>query len=439
MEILIKVGQFLLSLSILVLLHEMGHFVAAKIFGVRVEKFYIFFDPWFSLFKFKRGDTEYGIGWLPLGGYVKISGMIDESMDTDQMKKAPQPHEFRSKPAWQRLIIMISGVVVNFILAIFIYGMVLYTWGEEYLPNKNLTYGISCDSLATSLGFQNGDHILRVGGKEMDNFQQIAHDILLNENREVEVVRNADTLTIQIPESAIQALVKNPIMFIPRFPFVVDEVIPDMPAAKAGFQKDDRLIAIQNEPMQFFDQFRETTQAHKGDTIDVTVLRNNAPVTLTVAVTEDGKVGIRQQADLTKFYETAKKEYTFVEAVPAGIKKGYSTAASYVKQLKLIFKPKTKAYESLGGFISIGKIFPSVWDWQSFWLLTAFLSIILAIMNILPIPALDGGHVLFLCYELITGRKPSDKFLEYAQIAGMILLLALVVYANGNDIVRLFK
>lgn len=439
MEILVKIGQFFLSLSILVLLHEMGHFLCAKLFGVRVEKFYIFFDPWFSLFKFKKGDTEYGVGWLPLGGYVKISGMIDESMDTEQMKQPPQPYEFRTKPAWQRLIIMIAGVVVNFILALAIYGMVLYTWGEEYLPNKSLTYGVSCDSLATSLGFKNGDYILRVGGEEKENFQQIAHDILLNENRTVEVLRGCDTLQIEIPESALQSLVKNPMMFIPRFPFVVNSVVPDMPAAIAGFEKGDKLIAVNNEPMRFFDEFKDITKSHKNDTIDVTVLRNDQPVTMSVVVNEQGKVGIMQQSDLTKFFETAKKEYSFFEAIPAGVKRGYATAVSYLKQLKLIFKPQTKAYESLGGFISIGKIFPGVWDWQSFWALTAFLSIILAIMNILPIPALDGGHVFFLIYEIITGRKPSDKFLETAQIIGMLLLLGLIVYANGNDIIRLFR
>lgn len=439
MEILIRIGQFFLSLSILVLLHETGHFLTAKMFGVRVEKFYIFFDPWFSLFKFKKGETEYGIGWLPLGGYVKIAGMIDESMDTAQMKQAPQPWEFRTKPAWQRLIIMIAGVLVNFLLAILIYVMVLFAWGEEYLPNKNLTYGVTCDSLATSLGFRNGDAVLTVGGKEMDNFQQIAHDILLNQNRDVQVLRDGDTLTIAIPESSLQALIKNPMMLMPRYPFVVDDVMPDLPAAKAGFLKGDKLIAVNNEPMQFIDEFRTMTQAHKGDTIDVTVLRNNSPVTIPVAVTYKGVVGIMQNGDLTKFFETAKKEYTFFESIPAGIKKGYETTVSYLKQLKLIFKPNTKAYESLGGFISIGKIFPGVWDWQSFWLLTAFLSIILAIMNLLPIPALDGGHVLFLFYEIITGRKLSDKFLQVAQVIGMLLLLGLLIYANGNDIVRLFK
>lgn len=439
MEVLIKIAQFFLSLSILIFLHELGHFVCAKLFGVRVEKFYIFFDPWFSLFKFKKGDTEYGVGWLPLGGYVKISGMIDESLDSEQMKQPPQPYEFRSKPAWKRLIIMIAGVVVNFVLAIFIYGMVLLAWGEEYLPNKSLTYGVSCDSLATSLGFHNGDYILRVGGEEKENFQQIAHDILLNENRDVEVLRDGDTLTIPIPESALESLVKNPMMFIPRFPFVIEQVVPNMPASEVGFLKGDRLIAVNDEPMQFFDEFKAITQAHKGDTIVVTVLRNNQPVAIPVAVTYKGMVGIVQNGDLTQFFKTAKKNYSFFESIPAGAKKGYATAVSYIKQLKLIFKPKTKAYESLGGFISIGKIFPGVWDWQSFWLLTAFLSIILAIMNILPIPALDGGHVLFLLYEIITGRKPSDKFLETAQIIGMLLLLGLIVYANGNDIFRLFK
>ena len=439
MEILVKVGQFFLSLSILVILHEMGHFMFAKLFKTRVEKFYLFFNPWFSLFKFKHGETEYGIGWLPLGGYVKISGMIDESLDKEQMKQPPQPYEFRSKPAWQRFLIMIAGVMVNVVLAIVIYCATLYTWGEEYLPTRSLKYGVSCDSLAQSIGFQNGDKILSVSGREVENFQMVAHDILLNDDRTVEVLRGNDTIKITVGEQALASLVKNPLIFIPRIPFIVDEVRPNEPAQAAGFLKGDKLLAVNNTPKQFFDEFRQAMQENKSKTVTVTVERGGQPVNLEVNVPESGIIGIVPVTDLTKFFEINRKDYTLLQSIPAGIARGTATIKSYLKQLKLIFKPETKAYESLGGFISIGKIFPGTWDWQAFWNLTAFLSIILAIMNILPIPALDGGHVLFLLYEMVSGRKPSDKFLEYAQIIGITLLLLLIVYANANDIVKLFR
>ena len=439
MEILVKVGQFFLSLSILVILHEMGHFMFAKLFKTRVEKFYLFFNPWFSLFKFKHGETEYGIGWLPLGGYVKISGMIDESLDKEQMKQPPQPYEFRSKPAWQRFLIMIAGVMVNVVLAIVIYCATLYTWGEEYLPTRSLKYGVSCDSLAQSIGFQNGDKILSVSGREVENFQMVAHDILLNDDRTVEVLRGNDTIKITVGEEALASLVKNPLIFIPRIPFIVDEVRPNEPAQAAGFLKGDKLLAVNNTPKQFFDEFRQAMQENKSKTVTVTVERGGQPVNLEVNVPESGIIGIVPVTDLTKFFEINRKDYTLLQSIPAGIARGTATIKSYLKQLKLIFKPETKAYESLGGFISIGKIFPGTWDWQAFWNLTAFLSIILAIMNILPIPALAGGHVLFLLYEMVSGRKPSDKFLEYAQIIGITLLLLLIVYANANDIVKLIR
>jgi len=439
MEILVKVGQFLLSLSILVILHEMGHFLFAKLFGTRVEKFYLFFNPWFSLFKVKHGETEYGVGWLPLGGYVKISGMIDESMDKEQMKQPPQPFEFRSKPAWQRLLIMIGGVLVNFVLALLIYSAILFTWGDEYLPTKSLKYGVACDSLAIELGFRNGDKILTVSGQEIENFQQISHDILLNENREVVVLRGSDTVKVNVSEDKLSRLVKNPIIFIPRFPFIVDELKENDVAEKAGLKKGDKLVAINNEPKQFFDEFKKSITENKNKTVTLSVQRDTQIVEIPVNVPETGVIGVVPVTDLKQFFEINKREYSFAQSIPAGIKRGLTTIRSYLKQLKLIFSPETKAYESLGGFITIGKIFPSTWDWQAFWGLTAFLSIILAIMNILPIPALDGGHVLFLFYEIITGRKPGDKFMEYAQITGMIILLALLLYANANDVIRLFK
>ncbi len=439
MEILVKAGQFLLSLSILVILHEMGHFLFAKLFGARVEKFYLFFNPWFSLFKVKRGETEYGVGWLPLGGYVKISGMIDESMDKEQMQQPPQPYEFRSKPAWQRLFIMIGGVLVNFVLALLIYSAILFTWGDEYLATRNVKYGVACDSLALELGFRNGDKILTVSGREVENFQQISHDILLNDNREVVVLRGSDTVKVNIAEDKVAKLVKNPMIFVPRFPFIVDELKKEDVAEKAGLKKGDKLVAINNEPKQFFDEFKTALLEYKNKTVSITVLRDTQTVNIDLNVPETGIVGVAPLIELKEFFEIDKREYSFFESIPAGIKRGFTTIKSYLKQLKLIFSPETKAYESLGGFITIGKIFPSTWDWQAFWGLTAFLSIILAIMNILPIPALDGGHVLFLLYEIVTGRKPSDKFMEYAQITGMIILLALLLYANGNDIVKLFR
>lgn len=439
MEIFIKISQLLLSLSILVALHELGHFLFAKLFKTRVEKFYLFFDPWFELFKIKKGETEYGIGWLPLGGYVKISGMIDESLDKEQMKQPPQPYEFRSKPAWQRLLIMSGGVIVNFILAIFIYSMVLYTWGEAYLPNSSLKYGIACDSLALKSGFQNGDKILTIEGKEVDNFQQITHDILLSNVRKIVVLRGDETVAITLSDTLIPLLIKNPLFISPRIPFIVDETLKDSPAQKAGFQKGDKLLAINGEPKIFHDEFRSSLQKLKNQNASITVERNGQPINLSVLVPNTGVLGIFSQVDWSKFFEIKKQSYSFFYSIPAGIKKGVSTMSSYLKQLKLIFSPKTKAYESVGGFITIGKIFPGTWDWMAFWSLTAFLSIILAIMNFLPIPALDGGHVLFLLFEMVTGRKPGDKFLEYAQITGMVILFSLLIFANANDIIKLFK
>jgi regulator of sigma E protease len=439
MEILVKTGQLLLSLSILVLLHELGHFIFAKLFKTRVEKFYLFFDPWFSLFKFKKGDTEYGIGWIPLGGYVKISGMIDESLDKEQLKQPPQPYEFRSKPTWQRLLIMIGGVVVNFFLALFIFSLVLYAWGDEYLPNSNVKYGIACDSLGVEMGFRNGDKIIAVGGKEVDDFLKITHDILLNSERSITVLRDNKTVTFTVPDSLIARLIKNPFVIIYRIPFIVDELEKNAPAIKAGFKKGDELVAINGEPKKYFDEFKSTIQKSKNKNIAFTFKRGVDTIDISVQVPNTGIVGVYPVGDFSRFFETKKMTYTFFQSFPAGIKKGMSTLSSYIKQFKLIFTPKTKAYESVGGFITIGKIFPGTWNWQAFWNLTAFLSLILAFMNILPIPALDGGHVLFLLFEMITGKKPGDKFLEYAQIVGMIILLSLLVFANANDIIKLFK
>ena len=439
MNVLIQIAQFLLSLSILVFLHELGHFAFAKLFRTRVEKFYIFFNPWFSLFKKKIGDTEYGMGWLPLGGYVKISGMIDESMDKEQMKKPPQPWEFRSKPPYQRLLIMVGGVLVNFLLALFIYSTTLYVWGEKYLPTKNVKYGIMCDSVALDIGLRNGDKILTVDHVEIENFNKIFHDVVVNSARSIQVERDGQVVEIPILEEHLAPLLKSEVFIATRIPFIVDDFSKDSPARTAGILVNDKVIALNDMEIEFFDEFRTKMSDLKGQEIDVRVLRGAENLTYKFKATNDGKIGVWPVGDLSRFFELQEVEYSFFQAIPAGISKGFGNAISYLKQLRLIFTPKTKAYESLGGFIKIGSFFPKVWDWQVFWEMTALLSIILAIMNLLPIPALDGGHVMFLLYEIVSGRKPGDKFMEYAQIAGMLLLLALLLYANGNDVVQLFR
>lgn len=440
MEIVVKTAQFLLSLSILVILHEMGHFLFAKLFKTKVEKFYLFFDPWFSIFKFKKGDTEYGIGWLPLGGYVKISGMIDESMDKEQLKQPPQPWEFRSKPTWQRLLIMTGGVMVNFVLALFIYSMVLFTWGDEYLPNANVKYGIMCDSLALNAGFQNGDKIISVDSQKIEEFEKILGYIVLNNAKTVQVDRNGELVNLQMPESLIRDLIRSKkIGFItPRCPYIVGNFAKDSPAKEAGIKEGDKIVKFEDKKIKFFDEFKSEIITHKNQTVNIGVLRGSDTLFYKINIPATGVIGVYLGIE-DNFFEYKKIEYGFFASFPAGISKGFNTVSNYLKQFKLLFDSKTKAYESLGGFITIGKIFPGVWDWQAFWNLTAFLSIILAVMNILPIPALDGGHVLFLLYEIVTGRKPSDKFLEYAQIFGMVILFSLLIYANGNDIVKLFQ
>jgi regulator of sigma E protease len=439
MEVIVKIAQFLLSISILVILHEFGHFAFAKLFKTRVEKFYLFFNPWFSLFKFKKGETEYGLGWLPLGGYVKISGMIDESMDKEQMKQPPQPFEFRSKKTWERLLIMLGGVLVNFITALVIYSAVLYTWGEQYLPNKNVKYGITVDSLAYDMGLRNGDKILSLDGAELEDFQAFVSQLVLDDVKTIQIERDGSKREIPVPESIIPQLLNSRDFVFVRIPFFIGDFAKDAPAKKAGFKEGDKLVAINGNLCEFHDQFVDTLSHYKNQTVVISAVRDTDTVHYEVNVPESGLIGVWADGSLIDFFEFESIEYSFMASIPAGIDKGIETFGSYLKQLKLIFSPKTEAYKSLGGFITIGKIFPGVWDWRAFWNLTAFLSIILAIMNVLPIPALDGGHVTFLLYEMVTGRKPSDKFLEYAQIAGMIILLSLLLYANGNDIFKLFK
>ncbi len=443
MEFLVKLGQFLLSLSILIVLHEMGHFILARAFKTRVEKFYLFFDIKFSLFKKKIGDTVYGIGWLPLGGYVKISGMIDESMDKEQMAKPPQPYEFRSKKAWQRLLIMLGGVLVNFLLAMVIYVMVFYTWGEKYVPNQSLEYGVMVDSLAGELGLENGDRVLMLDGENVERWENIPGDIWLNEVQQITVERDGQLVTLDVDQGILPELSKEAVMIVPRIPFVVSEVVIDHPAHEAGLKPGDRVLALNGKEIRFWDQFKEEMKDAKNKPISVVALRDGKEMEFTITTNEEGMIGVAPRLDtafLFNVYDEVEIHYNFFESIPAGLKKGYETTTKYLKSLEKLFKPKKyKAHESLGGFITIGSIFPATWDWQSFWNLTAFLSIMLAIMNLLPIPALDGGHVMFLMYEIISGRKPGDKFMEYAQLVGMVLLIALLLYANLNDVIGLFN
>ncbi|GAB4321046.1 MAG: RIP metalloprotease RseP [Bacteroidales bacterium] len=441
MEVVIKILQFLLSISILVIIHEFGHFLAARIFKTRVEKFYLFFDPWFSLFKIKRGDTEYGIGWLPLGGYVKISGMIDESMDREQMKQPPKPWEFRSKPAWQRLIIMLGGVTMNILLALLIYIVMLAYWGEEYLPAENVRYGIVVDSVGAQLGLQNGDKIISIDHHKIENFRKIPEALILDEAQTIQVLRNGEMIDLTVPEGFLNKLVKHrsPEFIGVRFPFYVDRFTKDSHAKKAGILKGDQIIGINGKSTPFFDQFVAEVGQLADSVAMVQVVREGDTLEIPVQVSSEGRIGVYPVSNLAEFFELKEKKYNLAEAIPAGINRTWSGIGSYLKQLKLIFSPEVKAYESVGGFITIGSIFPAEWHWQSFWSLTAFLSIMLAILNVLPIPALDGGHVMFLLYEVITRRKPGDRFLEYAQIVGMILLFALLIFANGNDLMRLLS
>jgi len=438
MEILIKVCQLLLSLSILVVLHELGHFIFAKLFKTRVEKFYLFFDPWFSLFKYKKGETEYGIGWLPLGGYVKISGMIDESMDKEQMKLPPQPHEFRSKPTWQRLLIMVGGVTVNFLTAIVIYWMLLYAYGEQYIPVSSAKYGLCYNEMAHEIGIKDGDVVTKADNYLIDIPSDIPKYIAIYNAKTLTVKRGDSTLVINVPTEFEQKLIGSGIKGFAdlQVPVVVDSILPKGSASLAGMIKGDSIIRVNSKPASFFHQFSSILAENKGKVVTIAVMRDTSIVDLNCNVSDQGKIGIGFHG-LSHYFNIKITKYGFWEALPAGVSQGYNTLANYVKGLSKIFTKE--GVKQLGGFGAIGGLFPPTWDWAAFWSLTALLSVILAFMNILPIPALDGGHVMFLLYEMVTGRKPSDKFLEYAQIAGMLLLLTLLVYANGNDIFKYFS
>lgn len=441
MVVLIKILQLVLALSILVLIHEFGHFLFARLFKIRVEKFYLFFDPWFSLFKYKpkNSDTEYGIGWLPLGGYCKISGMIDESMDKEAMAQEPQPWEYRSKPAWQRFFVIFGGVFFNFILAIIIYAGIMYVWGEQYIKNSDVTTGIYANELAREMGFRNGDRIISFDGVVPDKFTDLQVDLLRTQAKEAKVLRDGDTVSISIDPVYIPSVLNTPGMFNYGIPFEVQQVPDSSINLASGLVAKDRILAINGEDCDMFYEAQELLAKHKGDSIVATVARGSEIVLVPLATDTLGMLQVVVNANLGDFYNITKSEYNLLSAIPAGVEKAVVTVKNYFKELKLIFSPKTEAYKSVGSFITIGQIFPGTWDWHSFWNITAFLSVMLAVLNILPIPALDGGHLMFTLYEMITGRKPSDKFLEYAQMAGMILLMGLMVLAFGNDIFRLFN
>ena len=430
---IVKAVQLLLSLSLLIILHELGHFIPARIFKTRVEKFFLFFDVKFALLKKKIGETTYGIGWLPLGGYVKISGMIDESMDKEQMLQPPKPWEFRSKPAWQRLIIMLGGVTVNLILGFLIYMMILFVWGKYTLASEDLPLGLEPTPIVSQLGFETGDQILSVDGESLENVLDINKYFLLREVNEVRVRRkNGGLATIYIPDDIGTQIFESGQMipFVPVFPAMIDSVIPNSPASKIGLLSNDKILSLNGNKISSWSDFKNNMTKDSKE-IDLVVERNQSAISFSTVTRGDGTLGVYPKTD---FFSFELVKLSLGESIVEGFDYGYWTLRDYIAQFKYIFTPKGAS--QLGGFGAIGNMFPSQWDWKGFWSSTALISIILAFMNILPIPALDGGHVMFLFYEIITGRKPNDKFMEYAQMFGFFLLLSLVLYANGNDIYR---
>ena len=430
--------QLLLSLSILIVLHEMGHFIPAKLFKIRVEKFYLFFDPWFSLVKKKIGDTVYGIGWLPLGGYVKIAGMVDESMDKEQMAKPAEPWEFRSKPAWQRLIIMVGGVTVNVILGILIYAMVLSYWGKVVLPLDRVQDGVHVDSLLQEFGFRDGDKIVSLNDSIPETWQYVNKMLLLDDVREIKVVRDGHAMVLNLPEDFGQMLVDSGVKepFAPRIPCIIDSVITGNPAALAGLLKGDQIVGVDSMRSNYFGDIRKKIIASPNRSVALHVLRNGSEITLPVTVSDAGTIGFEPRS-VTEFFAVDTIRVPGWRAIPAGCREAWSRVTDYAMSLKFLFSKA--GVQQMGGFISIAKIFPNEWDWWAFWEKTAWISLVLAFMNILPIPALDGGHVMFLIWEVITGKAVSQKILERAQLIGMMLLLGLIVWANGLDIFRIFK
>ncbi len=435
----IRALQLILSLSLLVIIHEMGHFLFAKLFKTRVEKFCLFFDPWLTLFKFKpkRSETEYAIGWLPLGGYVKISGMIDESMDTEQMKQPVKPWEFRAKPAWQRLLIMVGGVLFNFLLALFIYAMILFAWGDEYIPVQKAPLGMEFNETAKNIGFRDGDILLSADGVPFERYDgDMLTDIV--DAREVTVLRDGREAAVYIPDDMMDRLLADSVRFASyRIPFVVDSLVAGSPALLAGMMPGDSITHLDGKQVSYFD-FVETMAQRKEQgasrQLTLTYMRQGVQDTLTLATDSLYKIGIVPCMETDRLLPVVRTDYGFFASLPAGIWLGVKTLSGYVGQMKYLFSKE--GAKQLGGFGTIGSIFPATWDWHQFWYMTAFLSIILAFMNILPIPALDGGHVLFLIYEIVTRRKPSDRFMERAQVTGMIILFGLLIWANLNDVLR---
>ncbi|MDB5283655.1 MAG: metalloprotease RseP [Bacteroidota bacterium] len=448
METFIKIAQFILSLSILVTLHEFGHYITARMFKTRVERFYLFFDfmfPFptvlnFALFKKKIGDTEYGLGWFPLGGYVKIAGMIDESMDEEFLKSEPQPWEFRSKPAWQRLIIMLGGIIVNILLAIVIYWQLLYFNGESYLPVENAKYGFAIDSVGKTMGLQDGDKMVSYdGGKVFKNSQTIGIDLLLNNAKTLQIERKGQKMSLPVPIDVYKHIMASKgLDFVsPAIPAMIDSVYPKSPIDIAGGKHGDQIIQVDSVPIAYFQQFKQQVQNFKKDSTYLLVLRGPDTVKLNIVIPDSAILGFRAYS-FDKFLTIVEKKYGFFESFPAGAKRTWTGLVNYIKQFRIIFNPDLKGYKQVGSFLTIGQQFSPKWDWERFWGLTAFLSIALAFVNLLPIPALDGGHALFTIYEMIVGRAPSDKFLERAQVVGMIIIFALMFFAIGNDILRTF-
>lgn len=442
---LIKTLQVILALSILIIIHELGHFFFAKIFGIRVDKFFLFFDagnvklfstksPWFvKLFPKAAGwETEYGIGWLPLGGYCKIAGMVDESMDTEYLNNEPQPWEFRTKPAWQRLLVMFGGVLFNFIFAIITYACILYTWGESYVRNEG--NGVYVNELAYEMGFRNGDRILLFDDYEPDDFWMLQADLVRRTAKRATVLRGQDTLNIYIDQNMIGEVLKSPGMFDLAYPFIVTDLSETSPNRNLDIRSGDRIIGIDSSRVEYIQDARPILRESAGREISVMMLRDSDTLCMNMQVDSTGALGVFLQTP-----EITRREFTFLESIPGGCVKAWDTIGGYLKDLRLVFTPSTEAYKSVGSFIAIGQIFPSSWNWYSFFNIIALLSIMLGVMNLLPIPALDGGHMVFTIYEMITGRKPSDKFLYITQIIGMILVFGLMFLAFGNDIARLIK
>jgi regulator of sigma E protease len=437
----VKTAQFILSFSILVVLHELGHFIPARLFGTRVEKFYLFFNPGFTLWKKKIGDTEYGIGWIPFGGYVKIAGMIDESMDKEQMDKAPEQWELRSKPAYQRLIVMLGGVIVNVLLAIVIFIGIGWYWGTDYLPAKNVTYGVHVSDLAKNMGIQEGDVIISLDNKELENFDALEARLVLNNPKTLEVKRGDSILSLTVPATlsgALAKIKKQTPFVVPRVPVIVDSIGSGAVTMNSNFQKEDKLLKINNSAVEYQYEFIDVKKKLADSIVIITALRGADTVKIKALINGSGQLGIFVKQPINLF-KVVHKGYTFMEAIPEGVNRCFSTLDNYITGIKQIFTGKVNPNDSLGSLISIGNTFPSTWDWERFWTLTAVFSIILAFMNVLPIPALDGGHALFILVEMITGKKPSDKFMEYAQIVGMVLMFGLMFYALGLDFWRLFK